>query len=51
MALTSGKFEVQAPPTLTPGHRETGGWAMLNVSSPEHLQEVARQFLQVATEK
>lgn len=48
MALANGKFEVQAPTTLAPGHRDTGGWAILNVSSPEHLQEVARQFLEVA---
>ena len=48
MALASGRFEVQAPQIPTEGHRETGGWAILNVSSREHLQEVAQQFLEVA---
>jgi hypothetical protein len=47
MRLASGKFGVETAPSV-PDCRQTGGWAILNVNSPEHLQEVARQFLEVA---
>jgi hypothetical protein len=48
IALTSGELEVKPPSAPTSGHRETGGWAILNVNSLEHLAEVSRQFLEVA---
>jgi hypothetical protein len=46
MKLANGKFDLEAvPPALQ--RRQPGGWAILNVTSLEHLQEVARQFLEV----
>jgi len=47
MRLVNGKFDVETTPAVS-GRRQTRGWAILNVDSPEHLQEVARQFLEVA---
>ena len=44
--LANGAFVVEAgSPSEVP---QAGGWAILNVNSPEHLKEVARQFLEAA---
>ena len=44
--LANGAFAVEAgsPSDV----RQAGGWAILNVNSPEHLKDVARQFLEAA---
>ena len=47
MKLANGKFNVDAASPASKS-RQAGGWAILNVGSPEHLQEVARQFLEAA---
>jgi hypothetical protein len=44
--LSSGEYDVAAD--VTSEARHPGGWAILEVSSPEHLQEVTREFLRVA---
>ena len=49
MRLANGKFHVDAAPPIS-DRGQIGGWAILNVNSPEHLQEVTRQFLEVAGE-
>ena len=47
MKLANGTFDLEAvPPALQ--RRQPGGWAILNVNSLEHLQEVTRQFLEAA---
>ena len=44
--LANGAFAVEAgSPSEVP---QAGGWAILNVNSPEHLKDVARQFLEAA---
>ena len=47
LTLVGGKFGVEPAASLS-DRQQTGGWAILDVNSPEHLQEVARQFLEVA---
>jgi hypothetical protein len=44
--LANGAFDVEAgcPSDV----QQIGGWAILNVNSPEHLKDVARQFLEAA---
>jgi hypothetical protein len=44
--MANGEFDVAAgcPSDV----QQAGGWAILNVNSPEHLKEVARQFLEAA---
>lgn len=46
MSLADGRFDVATAPSRSE-QKQTGGWAILNVNSPEHLQEVTRQFLEV----
>ena len=47
MKLASGQFQVEAA-SSTSDAKPSGGWAILNVTSPEHLQQVTRQFLEAA---
>jgi hypothetical protein len=44
--LANGAFAVKAASPSEAQH--AGGWAILNVNSPEHLKDVARQFLEAA---
>jgi hypothetical protein len=44
--LANGALAVQ--PGSPSDVQQAGGWAILNVNSPEHLKEVARQFLEAA---
>jgi hypothetical protein len=46
MKLANGKFEVEPASASNP--RQNAGWAILDVTSLEHLQQVTRQFLEVA---
>lgn len=46
MKLANGKFDVDPAPASKP--RQSGGWAILDVNSPAHLQHVTRQFLEAA---
>jgi len=43
--LANANFEMEAG---SPAQARQGGWAILNVDSPEHLHEVAHKFLEVA---
>jgi hypothetical protein len=44
--LANGAFDVETgSPSEVP---QAGGWAILNVNSPEHLKDVTRQFLEAA---
>ena len=44
--LANGAFAVEAgSPSEVP---QAGGWAILNVNSPEHLKEMARRFLEAS---
>lgn len=47
LRLANGKFDVEtgSSPSKT---KQVGGWAILSVDTPDHLVEVARQFLQAA---
>jgi hypothetical protein len=47
MKLTNGKFDVVAAPSASDA-TQPAAWSILNVNSPEHLQQVARQFLEMA---
>jgi hypothetical protein len=47
MKLMNGKFDVEAAPSVS-RPQQIGGWAILNVNSLEHLQEVTRKFLEAA---
>jgi hypothetical protein len=44
--LANGAFEVRSAPSSVAQH--AGGWAILNVNSPEHLKEMARRFLEAS---
>ena len=44
--LANGAFDVKFASTSEA--QQAGGWAILNVNSPEHLEEVARRFLEAA---
>jgi hypothetical protein len=45
--LAAGKLHVETAPFASDS-RKAGGWAILDVKSPEHLEQVTRQFLEVA---
>jgi hypothetical protein len=45
--LADGKFEVEKGP-LKSQLQQASGWAILNVNSRDHLNEVLRQFLEMA---
>jgi hypothetical protein len=45
--LVNGKFEIEDGP-LQSQLQQASGWAILNVSSREHRNEVLRQFLEMA---
>jgi hypothetical protein len=45
--LANGKFEVEGGP-LQSQLQQASGWAILNVNSRDHLNEVLREFLEMA---
>ena len=45
--LADGKFQVESGPFQSQ-LQQASGWAILNVNSREHLNEVLRQFLEMA---
>jgi hypothetical protein len=47
LSLASGQFDIANTPAVS-DRRQIGGWAILDVRSLAHLQEVTRQFLEVA---
>jgi len=44
--LSNGEYNVTTDPASEA--QQAGGWAILEVNSPEHLEEVTREFLNAA---